>query len=265
METLKPHKQGVFCWAELGTTDTAAAKAFYGSLMGWSAFEIPMGPNSVYTKFQMEGKDAAAMYQLTPEHLAGGVPPNWLPYASVDDVRASAAKVAELGGKVIVGPLDVGESGSMAVIQDPQGATLGLYQANKEIGNQVVDGRPGSQCWTELMTTSAEASKAFYGALLGYSFKASKVDGVDYTELQIDGQSVGGMMQMGPEFGTMPPHWMIYFSVANADATAEQGKAQGGTVCVPPSDIPGVGRFAVMQDGQGAFFSILKVGAGAAA
>jgi predicted enzyme related to lactoylglutathione lyase len=57
----------------------------------------------------------------------------------------------------------------------------------------------------------------------------------------------------------MPPHWMPYFQVEDCDAAAANAAKLGGTVCVPPTDIPSIGRFAVLQDPTGATFSVIKM------
>jgi predicted enzyme related to lactoylglutathione lyase len=116
----------------------------------------------------------------------------------------------------------------------------------------------GSACWGELATTDVKKAGAFYSSLFGWSLKES-TDGMPYTEFNNQGQAIGGMLPMdGPQFQGVPPYWTIYFAVDDCDATAEKAKGLGATLCVTPTDIPNVGRFAVIQDPQGAAFSIFK-------
>ena len=85
-----------------------------------------------------------------------------------------------------------------------------------------------------------------------------KGDGMPYTEIQRNGQSMGGMYPIAPEMGPMPPNWTIYFQVADCTAAAAKAKSLGGKLLVEPKDLEGVGRFAVVQDPQGAVFSIFQ-------
>ena len=76
-------KPGDFCWFELATSDQAAAKKFYGGLLGWTANDVPMGPDAFYTMFQLRGRNVGAAYALMPDQLKQGVPPHWGTYVAV--------------------------------------------------------------------------------------------------------------------------------------------------------------------------------------
>ena len=119
----------------------------------------------------------------------------------------------------------------------------------------------GAFCWNELGTTNLETAKSFYSELLGWNLKASDVAGMVYNEIHVDGREngVGGMFQMGTEFGDTPSHWMPYVAVDDVDAKAKQVAELGGKVCVPPSDIPNVGRFCIITDPTGATLSLIKL------
>src|SRR5581483_12029816 len=104
-------------------------KNFYGRLFGWQSHDSPMGPDDVYTIFRLDGRDAAAAYTLRADQKEQGVPPNWVLYVSVDNADASAARVPGLGGTILAGPFDVGDSGRMAVAGDPTGAVFCIWQA----------------------------------------------------------------------------------------------------------------------------------------
>jgi uncharacterized protein len=249
------HASGNFCWFELGTSDQNAAKEFYVGLFGWGYKDSPLPPEmgGVYTTLTKDGKDVGAIYQLGPQ--MEGVPPHWMPYVAVDSADETAAKVAELGGEALCPPMDVMEHGRMAIFKDPTGATLSVWEPKEHFGVELV-GAPGSACWSELATTEVKKAGAFYSSLFGWSLKESS-DGMPYTEFGNKGQMIGGMMPMdGPQFQGVPPHWTVYFAVEDCDAAAEKAKGLGATSCVPPTDIPNVGRFAMIQDPQGAVFSI---------
>ncbi|HEX8142711.1 MAG TPA: VOC family protein [Pyrinomonadaceae bacterium] len=117
----------------------------------------------------------------------------------------------------------------------------------------------GTFCWNELATTNLETAKKFYTELLGWKLKESQAAGMVYNEIVAGGREVGGMYQMGPEYGSAPAHWMAYVAVDDVDAKAKQAEELGGKVCVPPTDIPNVGRFCVINDPAGATISLIKL------
>jgi predicted enzyme related to lactoylglutathione lyase len=253
------HAPGSFCWAELGTTDSSAAKPFYAGLFGWEIEDKPMGPDFPYTFLKWDGKEIGALYQLTAEQLQMGVPPHWLLYIACADADATAAKATALGGTVLMGPGDVPEAGRFAIIKDPQGAVFGIWQAIQHVG-LLVRGEDNTLTWTELATSDRVKAREFYCGLFGYGLKISQMGPVEYTEFQVDGGSIGGMLEMNEEWPPgIPPHWMAYYQVADCDASAAKATELGAAIRVPPTDIPTVGRFAVIADPQGAAFSIIKL------
>lgn len=118
----------------------------------------------------------------------------------------------------------------------------------------------GSPCWYELMTGTGElpAAEAFYGSVLGWEFQDAGMEGFTYHLATSEGDMVAGLMEPPPDAGGMPPFWMVYFAVDDADATVAAVQAAGGRVHRPPEDIPGTGRFAIVADPQGAGFAILQ-------
>lgn len=119
----------------------------------------------------------------------------------------------------------------------------------------------GTFCWSELASTNVEAAKKFYSELLGWKLKEGDVAPVAYTEFMTGEKPLGGMYQMArEEYGDAPSHWMAYVAVDDVDASAARVEALGGKVCVPPSDIPGVGRFCVINDPSGATLSLITLG-----
>jgi predicted enzyme related to lactoylglutathione lyase len=145
----------------------------------------------------------------------------------------------------------------MAMLQDPTGATFGVWQPRKHLGVDLF-GATGAVCWTELATSDLSKAEAFYANVFGWSLKHSKTPGMDYTEFSNGGQPLGGMMKLMEHMVGVPSHWGIYFMVDDCDALASKAIDQGATLCVPPSDIPNTGRFAVLRDPQGALFMIFK-------
>ena len=254
MSKIESYAPGSFCWAELATTDAPAAKHFYGEMFGWTAVDIPM-PEGVYTLFQAGGNDAAAVYTARP-----GVPVHWGVYFSVASADESAAEIEPCGGKLIAGPFDAHDAGRMAIGQDPQGAMFSLWQAKRHIG--ATHGGPLDKVvWPELTTTDPAAAAGFYARLFGWRTKPETgVAEAPYTEWLNGGASIGGLLPMhGDQWQGVPPHWMIYITVADCTERAARAGQLGGQICVPPTDIPNVGRFAVIADPQGAAFSLIQM------
>ncbi len=249
---------GSFCWPELATPDSAKAKAFYAGLFGWAAVDIPSA-GGTYTLFQLRGLDVAACRTLSEDEKAQGIPSTFMTYVSTASTDASAAKAAELGGKVLFGPFDVEGIGRMAVVMDPGGVVFALWEARGHIGARLV-GEESTLCWTELVTKDPDGAKAFYGGLFGWTTKSSETSTVEYHELYGGDQAIGGLLPMkGEWWGDVPPHWMPYFLVPDCDAAVATAAALGGGAAVPPMDIPHVGRFAVLRDDQGAHFSVIAM------
>jgi predicted enzyme related to lactoylglutathione lyase len=251
-------KPGNFCWFELATNDQTAAKKFYGGLFGWTVYDVPMGPDAFYTMFQLRGKNVGAAYTLMPDEIKQGVPPHWGTYVAVTNVDEAVAKAKTLGGTMIGGPMDVAEHGRMAVLRDPTGAVICVWQAKHHQGVGLW-GEAGAFCWSELLTRDTTAATKFYTALFGWKTKVTAGAGFPYTHWQNDGADIGGMMAIMEQWGPIPPNWTTYVQVNNCDDAAAKATSLGGKVCMPPSDIPNTGRFAMLQDPQGAAFSVIAL------
>jgi predicted enzyme related to lactoylglutathione lyase len=240
---------GTFCWVDLGTTDAAGAKAFYGRLFGWEAEDMPAGEDSTYTMLRIDGRDVAALYEQGADERAAGIPPHWSSYISVVDVDEVAARVEDLGGKLLAAPFDVLDSGRMAVVQDPTGALVSLWQPGRHFGARLVND-PGCLTWNDLATPDPDAAAAFYTALLGWEVQSQVPE---YATIANEGRSNGGIRRETE----LPPHWLPYFtveSIAGAVATAREAGAQ---VLVEGIEVP-AGTFALILDPQGAPFAVFE-------
>ena len=218
MYTVTKYPHGTFSWGENSSTDPAKAIAFYQDLFGWSKYEIPIDEEHTYTMFQHQGENVAALSDMLPE----GVPSFWYNYVTVDDVDALLDVVTANGGQVIFGPANVFDSGRMLHIQDPTGAHLGLWTPIQHIGAGIVN-TVGAMCWNELLTTDAEAAKAFYSAVLGWEYYGDE----HYIHISNRRRNNGGMIQMTPSMGEMPSHWMPYFHVANLEDSMRRARGAG--------------------------------------
>ena len=260
-QALEKHVPGTFCWAELATTDPAAAKQFYTNLFGWDFTDSPMGPDEVYTMWKVGGFEHAAMYKMDAQRLGRGVPPHWMLYVAVEDADTTVASARSLGASILAGPFDVMDFGRMAVIQDPQRAVVSIWQPRKHIGSRIT-GIPGTLCWSELSAKDAATALNFYTTLFDWNAKdsgTSETSGMKYTEWYVGEHPMGGMLEMGPELGGVPTAWTPYFQVVNLAGTLEKARELGGKQVFGPMTVPGAGDFALIQDPQGAHLYVIEL------
>jgi uncharacterized protein len=252
MGEVERYPDGTFCWIDLGTVDPAAAKAFYGGLLGWEFDDLPTGDKGTYTICRLDGKAVAGLYDRAEE--AG-----WGSYIKLDDVDRAAGRARELGAQVLVEPFDAPGGGRVATVRDPAGAAVSLSRPGGRFAAEVVN-QDGAWTWNELVAPDLAAAVAFYGQLLGWA--AADIGGaVARTSFSLGDLLVGGgHAPIGPE--DPRPRWTISFWVADADRCVERARALGGGVVLPPMDIP-VGRFAIVSDPGGAAFTVAAVPGGA--
>ncbi len=259
MAEYSSHVPGTFSWVELATIDQKAGVAFYRALLGWDVKDQPIGPTEVYSLFTLRGQEVAAAYTMRSDERQLGFPPHWNLYVTVADVDEAAKRAAALGAKVFCPPFDVMDAGRMVVLRDPAGAVFQLWQSARSIGAKILN-EPGALCWSELTTRDTAAAEAFYTGLFGWTAKHSAPGApMAYTEFSVQDQPSIGMMAMPAHMpASVPSYWMPYFQVADCDATAARAGELGAKVIVGPQDIPDTGRFAVVEDPQGAVFAVFK-------
>lgn len=255
MATRSEYPAGTFCWIDLATTDQAAARAFYGELLGWSFMEVPtdMDAGSTYSLATIDAMQVAAIRPLPPERA--GMPPHWLSYVSVTSADDAAERAVDLGGTVLMEPFDVMTAGRMTVLQDPAGAVVSAWQAQDHFGAALVN-QHGTLCWNELMTGDTTTSSAFYTGLFGWT---TEPFGDTYTVFMNGERPAGGMMLIDEQMGPVPPNWSVYFHVEDCDAVHDRAVALGATVSMPPMDYPEVGRGCVLGAPQGGSFAVIKL------
>ena len=183
-----------------------------------------MGEGQVYSIAKLNGSDAGAIFTQVPQEAEAGVPSHWKVYFAVDDINATASKVSDLGGTVIVDEFDEDESGQMMMAQDPTGAMIQFWQAKENIGCEVRD-EHGALTWVELLTSDQEGAGKFYTELLGVDLDIETMptpEGEPYHMLMVEGVPVAGVMPSPEHLVEMgvPSHWEIYFRVDDATATS---------------------------------------------
>jgi uncharacterized protein len=272
---------GVPCWIDTAQPDVDAALAFYGGLFGWElADAMPAGAPGRYCMARLRGCDVAAISSAS----SADEPAAWTTYVSVDSADDAAARVTRAGGRVLTPPFDILDSGRMAVCADPGGAVFAVWQPNHHHGAQLVN-EPNTWNWSHLNTRDMAGAEAFYGAVFGW--RATPVDfGIgDARMLRSPGygdfleELDPGVRQRHRDAGApegftdavawlqpmssdqfpeaTPAHWSVTFSIDDADAAAARARRLGGTVMVPPFDVP-FSRMAVIRDPQGAVFTVSK-------
>ena len=259
MTNIDKHSPGAFCWIELATTDQPAAKTFYSSLFGWTSNDTPMGPNDVYTVFQLQGRAAAAAYTMRPEQRSQGIPPNWMLYIAVKSADESANAASNAGGKILMPPFDVFDLGRMAIIQDPTGAVFAIWQAKKQAGTGIT-AIDGTLCWADLNTRDQVRARQFYSKVFGWEMVEDTDDKPPsgYVHIKNGADFIGGIPPAEYLPPNVPPHWMPYFQVPDCDASTNKTRQLGGQVCAGPITLENVGRFTVVSDAQGAAFALFQ-------
>jgi predicted enzyme related to lactoylglutathione lyase len=241
---------GTFCWADLGTTDLEAARAFYTRVFGWEAVDRPVG-DETYTRLRVDGRDVAAMYEMGEDERAQ-LTPHWSSYVSVENVEKVAVEARAHDGEVLAEPFDVFDDGRMTVVRDPTGAAVHAWQPKDEIGAGRVND-PGCMVWNELATGDLDTAREFYTALFGWTTEVD--EGTGYELIKAGGALNGGLRPLQED---ETPHWLIYFTVSGScEAAAATVREAGGRVLTGPLDT-GVGRIAIAADPQGARFALFE-------
>jgi predicted enzyme related to lactoylglutathione lyase len=244
---------GAPCWVDVLTTDPDRTKEFYRRLFGWTV-EDPGEEYGGYFNFLKDGVHVAGGMRNDGE---SGVPDLWSVYLATDDADATIERTVAAGGQVMVPAMDVMDLGRMAVVIDPGGAVIGMWQPGLHKGFGVL-AEPGTPAWFELHTRAYDASIEFYSTVFGWKTQvASDEPEFRYTTLDLDGEQLAGVMDASgflPE--GVPSAWTVYFSVDDADATLSEIVALGGEVVTAAEDSP-FGRLATAADATGAVFKII--------
>lgn len=257
------YEPGTFSWVDLATSDLEGATAFYSGLFGWETEGTATPDGGTYVMCRIDGADVAGMGSQPPEQTEQGVPPHWNNYVTVASADEATARAEELGGSVLVPPFDVMEAGRMAVIADPTGAPLCVWEPHASIGAELVN-EPGALTWNELSTTDVDAAAGFAGELFGWSVEEIDTGGGPrYWSIKHAGAAGGingGMRELAPEQVEqgVPPHWMPYFVVESAQAAADRAADLGGGLAFGPLELPNGWTIAVLHDPQGGFFAVFE-------
>lgn len=247
--------KGRFCWHDLMTPDPAAARSFYGSLLGWTFKDVDMGDAGTYTMIHDGTEDTGGLMEMAASE---GLPPHWMLYVTVEDCDAACAQAKGLGGDVKVGPIDIPGTGRFAVLADDQGAYISIIALKNESPEKGPDDRPaaGQFCWYTIATDAPDKAKAFYGALFGW----------DCVEMTMGGDAKslvftrGGMPTagLGPQNGAPMPYWATAIAVSDLDTSHEKAIGLGATGIMAPMALGTMGRLSVIADPTGSMVSLFQ-------
>lgn len=244
---------GAPAWIDLASSDAERAKDFYAELFGWT-YEVGSEEYGGYTNCLRNGSQVAGLMQNTPD---SGYPDGWTTYFASSDAQATADLADDSGGQTVMAPMEVPQMGTMAMLVDPGGAPVGVWQSAEHRGFQRL-GETGSPVWHELHTRNYRASVLFYETVFGWTTKVQgDTDEFRYATAEFDGVSLAGIIDatsFHPE--DVPASWYVYFGVEDVDKSLALAESLGGTV-VDGADDSLYGRLATLADPTGARFKIM--------
>jgi len=255
---------GTFTWLILSTADPASAATFYRKAFGLR--ELPMDN----TLLMMRGdKPIAAVMDYRKNDRIQKEPQNWLPFVRVRDLPQTIERIQAMGGSLLVPIQDAG-IGRGAAVRGVTGEAIGLWETPGNVAGDspLTDSRVCA--WYELVTPDPEKASAFYRAAFGWRI----ADEGGYTFIGDDTGQFGGIVKLAGDWEdhaflaaigrargeklSVPPHWMVFFTVEDCDAFTDYAESLGAQVTGRPEPLHTVGTFAVLRDPQGVYFSVLS-------
>ncbi len=248
---------GKFVWFEHMSGDIPKARAFYDALFNWNTEAMKMSGQTYYMIHN--GHDGIGGYRSAP----AGASSQWVSYLSVLDVDATFATAIKAGAKSQMPPTNFGDVGRGASITDPTGAPFSIWKTTAGDRADVPKAPAGDWAWNELWTPDERTALAFYEKVFGYTHDKMEfgVQGTYYV-LKMAGVPRAGLMRSVQR--RAPAMWLPYVEVDDCDASVSQAQALGAKVLTGASDIPKVGRFAILADPLGAAIAIIRSDSGTA-
>lgn len=242
---------GTPCWADLMVQDIEKAKTFYSDVFDWKMRTDPNPDFGGYTTAEIGEDVVCGLMSAQMPNQANA----WNVYLATDDMDATLAKVAELGGKLVMPKMLVGNHGTMAVTQDPQGAFICFWQAGEMIGSTIANDI-NTICWDELATKDLAAAKEFYSQLFAYDSAEGSSD--EYWQFTVSGKVRGGARALAAEEAKMmPSYWAIYLRCDDLEKCSSKIEAAGGKILTPTMNADKI-EFRACMDDQGAVFNICQ-------
>jgi predicted enzyme related to lactoylglutathione lyase len=238
---------GTPTWIDLGIPHLERAMEFYDAVFGWE-FEVGPAEMMRYTICRLDGKAVAGIAETD----AGSTSYWWQVHFATSDCDATARRVVEAGGSVLMEPDDMIDQGRMAIVRDPVGSQFGLWQGKSFVGCELVN-EPGTLLRNDLVTPEPEPARAFYASVFGFTLDGNPdLPEQDFTFLRRpDGHEIGGIVGV-PQAPASA--WGTLFMVADVDDVLTKITAAGGTAGAAQD--MAYGRMATVQDPFGTEFTI---------
>ena len=255
MEVKDGYTNGTFSWVDLATRDFETCKHFYGQLLSWDYEDLDVD-GGIYSIARYRGQKVAALFPLSEKKLNDEIPSHWSSYITVGSVDDTQSLWANEGGTVLASAFNVGNgAGRMAVLKDPSGAIVKLWEPKEVFGAELVNDL-NALCWNELYSKNLDKSRDFYQKVFGWDYEHEPDS--DYVMISNRGNMNGGMLDMNgnaPDY--IPPHWMVYFTVDRIEDSGDLAEKFGGVSLTEVVPV-GAGKFCVFQDPSGAVFSLIE-------
>ncbi len=253
------YEAGVFNWVELVTTEAEVAKQFYQQLFNWNFQDLPVEEGRPYSMAFKNDRSVAAVFQMSDDMKDQHIPPHWQSYINVLDLEEAVQKWQTHGGIVLAPPFEVMDAGRMAVVKDPVGAALTLWQAKTHVGAGLVN-EVNTFCWAELQTRDPEAAKLFYQAVLDWEYEVEEKPPY-YITGKVKGHYNCGIFDMSQVEmpAEIPSSWVVYFNVQSLDDSIHQVKSLGGNLLMEAPMTIEAGRFTTIADPQGAVLVLIEL------
>jgi predicted enzyme related to lactoylglutathione lyase len=235
------------------SSDPDKTRVFYSKLLGWKAEE----PNPEFGGYWNFFKDGVQVAGGMRNDGSTGAPDGWSIYLATDDAAATIDEATAKGAQVIVPAMPVGDLGTMGVVTDPAGATIGLWQPGTHKGFGVYD-EANSPGWFELHTRDYDTSVAYYRDVFKWKVQTNfDTDEFRYSVLVNGDEQLAGIMDASKFLPDgVPSFWSIYFMVEDTDAALRKVADLGGAPAEGPDDTP-YGRLATATDSTGARFKLM--------
>ncbi|WP_059010693.1 VOC family protein [Streptomyces specialis] len=246
--------EGTPCWIDVTLPDPRAGKRFYGALFGWTFAEGAAEYGGFYSPAFSRGEPVGAVVPQLPWQ---DEPPAWTLYFATSDIKATAARVLDHGGSLLMEPMEIGQFGSMLLARDPGDVPFAAWQGGERHGFRGRDGH-GMFRWAEIVTRDADAADTFFSAVFPFEARPAPASrGTDHVLWHLGGVPVAGRVRMPPDTpDDVPPRVDVHFAVGDCDAAVAAVRRLGGHLVAGPSDGPH-GRRATVTDPLGAGFVVV--------
>jgi predicted enzyme related to lactoylglutathione lyase len=250
---IRIRQPGEFCWINMLTPDSDAAREFFSQVLGWTYFEMP----GVGHGIKASGHDIGGLFDTAHPMTPPGTQPQIGVMIKVENADLIVSRVASLGGTALPA-FDIGDQGRMAVCHDPAGANFDVWEPKKMLGTDVDPHLHGAPSWFENQTTDVGRVSDFYASLFGWTPKLTQIQALEYTIFNLRSEQVAGLGERGPEALNLRSHWAAHFAVNDIEVAARTATALGANLNMPVQAIPGIGHFCMITSPQGVTFYCIQ-------